>query len=102
MRDGIARLAGTETIAGSTLTQDRALRIAVDEVGLALPDAVAALTVVPARALGLDDRLGLLRAGSAADVVALTPGLEVTRVWAAGVEVPDARAAPAAPQASSR
>ncbi|MBF4622165.1 N-acetylglucosamine-6-phosphate deacetylase [Clavibacter sp. VKM Ac-2542] len=102
VRDGIARLAGTETIAGSTLTQDRALRIAVDEVGLALPDAVAALTVVPARALGLDDRLGLLRAGSAADVVALTPGLGVARVWAAGVEVPDAQAAPAAPQASSR
>ena len=96
VRDGIARLAGTDTIAGSTLTQDRALRIAVGEVGLALPDAVAALTVVPARALGLQDRYGLLRAGSAADVVVLTPGLEVARVWAAGVEVPTA------PQASSR
>ncbi|WP_440694541.1 N-acetylglucosamine-6-phosphate deacetylase [Clavibacter nebraskensis] len=88
VRDGIARLAGTDTIAGSTLTQDRALRIAVHDVGLALPDAVAALTAVPARALGLGDRLGLLRAGSAADVVALTPGLEVVRVWAAGAEVP--------------
>lgn len=99
VRDGIARLAGTDTIAGSTLTQDRALRIAVREVGLALPDAVAALTVVPARALGVGDRLGLLRAGSAADVVALTPGLAVSRVWAAGVEVPGAAAAP---QASSR
>jgi N-acetylglucosamine-6-phosphate deacetylase len=96
VRDGIARLAGTDTIAGSTLTQDRALRIAVGEVGLALPDAVGALTVVPARALGLQDRYGLLRAGSAADVVALTPSLEVARVWAAGVEVPTA------PQASSR
>ena len=96
VRDGIARLAGTDTIAGSTLTQDRALRIAVGEVGLALPDAVGALTVVPARALGLQDRYGLLRAGSATDVVALTPGLEVARVWAAGVEVPTA------PQASSR
>ncbi|MBF4632188.1 N-acetylglucosamine-6-phosphate deacetylase [Clavibacter michiganensis subsp. phaseoli] len=96
VRDGIARLAGTDTIAGSTLTQDRALRIAVGEVGLALPDAVGALTVVPARALGLEDRYGLLRAGSAADVVVLTPGLEIARVWAAGVEVPTA------PQASSR
>lgn len=96
VRDGIARLAGTDTIAGSTLTQDRALRIVVREVGLALPDAVAALTAVPARALGLQDRFGLLRAGSAADVVALTPGLDVARVWAAGVEVPTA------PQASSR
>jgi N-acetylglucosamine-6-phosphate deacetylase len=88
VRDGVARLAGTDTIAGSTLTQDQALRIAVHDVGLALPDAVAALTAVPARALGLDARLGLLRAGSAADVVALTPDLAVSRVWAAGAEVP--------------
>jgi N-acetylglucosamine-6-phosphate deacetylase len=87
VRDGIARLAGIDTIAGSTLTQDQALRIAVREVGLPLPDAIAALTLVPARALGLDDRLGLLRAGHAADVVALSPDLAVTRVWAAGAEI---------------
>ncbi|MFD2341483.1 N-acetylglucosamine-6-phosphate deacetylase [Clavibacter tessellarius] len=95
--DGVARLAGADTIAGSTLTQDQALRIAVGEAGLALPDAVAALTLVPARALGLDDRLGLLCAGHAADVVALSPDLAVSRVWAAGAELPS----PAA-QASSR
>ncbi|CCE76038.1 N-acetylglucosamine-6-phosphate deacetylase [Clavibacter nebraskensis] len=88
VRDGSARLAGADTIAGSTLTQDQALRIAVREVGLALPDAIAALTLVPARALGVDDRLGLLRAGHAADVVALSPDLAVTRVWAAGTELP--------------
>ena len=90
VRTGVARLSGTDTIAGSTLTLDRALRIAVGDVGLAMPDAVAALTVVPARALGLQDRFGLLRAGSAADVVALAPDLAVSRVWAAGVEVPRA------------
>ncbi|OUE25365.1 N-acetylglucosamine-6-phosphate deacetylase [Clavibacter michiganensis] len=88
VRDGIARLSGAGTIAGSTLTQDEALRIAVRDVGLALPDAVAALASTPARALGMGDRLGLLRAGSAADVVALAPDLQVARVWAAGAEVP--------------
>ncbi|MFT2691217.1 N-acetylglucosamine-6-phosphate deacetylase [Clavibacter zhangzhiyongii] len=87
---GIARLAGSDTIAGSTLTQDAALRIAVHEVGLGLPAAVAALTAVPARALGLGDRLGLLRAGCAGDVVALTPDLAVSRAWATGVELPSA------------
>lgn len=88
VRDGIARLAGADTIAGSTLTQDAALRIAVRDVGLALPDAVGALTAVPARALGLGDRLGMLRAGSAGDVVVLAPDLAVSRVWADGVELP--------------
>lgn len=84
VRDGLATLRGTDTIAGSTLTQDRALRIAVEEVGLPLADAIAALTLVPATALGLDRRLGRLRAGSAADAVILTDALAVAGVWGAG------------------
>src|SRR5690606_13030148 len=42
VRDGLAVLSGTDTIAGSTLTLDAALRRAVDVVGLDWPDAVAA------------------------------------------------------------
>jgi len=82
--DGVAHVAGTETIAGSTLTQDVALRNAVTLAGRTLPEAVAALTSVPATALGLSDRLGRLAPGFAADLVALSPTLEVQRVWAAG------------------
>ncbi|MFJ4219732.1 N-acetylglucosamine-6-phosphate deacetylase [Curtobacterium luteum] len=84
VEDGVALVAGTATIAGSTLTQDQALRNAVGLAGRALPDAVAALTAVPARALGLGDRFGRIAPGYAADLVALTPALEVTRVWGAG------------------
>ncbi|WP_031263163.1 N-acetylglucosamine-6-phosphate deacetylase [Curtobacterium sp. B18] len=82
--DGVAHVAGTDTIAGSTLTQDAALRNAVTLAGQTLPDAVAALTSVPAAALGLGDRLGRLAPGFAADLVALSPSLEVQRVWGAG------------------
>jgi N-acetylglucosamine-6-phosphate deacetylase len=80
-------VAGTETIAGSTLTQDVALRNAVSLAGRTLPEAVAALTSVPAGALGLGDRLGRLAPGFAADMVALTPSLEVERVWGGGREL---------------
>ena len=85
--DGVAHVAGTDTIAGSTLTQDVALRNAVVLAGRSLPEAVAALTSVPAAALGLGDRLGRLAPGYAADLVALSPELDVQRVWAAGSTV---------------
>jgi len=84
VRDGLAVLSGTSTIAGSTLTQDVALHLALSEVGLDPSVAVAALTAVPARALGLGGRLGLLEPGYAADAVALTDDGTVTRVWADG------------------
>ncbi|MFS0731873.1 N-acetylglucosamine-6-phosphate deacetylase [Curtobacterium sp. 1P10AnD] len=82
--EGVALVAGTDTIAGSTLTQDQALRNAVTLADQPLPDAVGALTSVPARALGLGDHIGRIAPGYAADLVALTPSLEVTRVWGAG------------------
>ena len=84
VRDGLATVAGTDTIAGSTLTQDVALGLAVRQLGLSRSDAVAAVTSTPARILGLGDRLGLLEPGYAADVVALTPEGAVHAVWAAG------------------
>jgi N-acetylglucosamine-6-phosphate deacetylase len=61
-----------------------ALRNAVELVGMSLPEAVAALTSVPARALGLGDRLGRIAPGYAADLVALSPSLGVQRVWGGG------------------
>jgi len=83
VRNGLAHLSGTSTIAGSTLTQDAALRLAL-QIGIPAPAAVAALTAVPARVIGLGDRLGLLEPGYAADVVVLDETHHVTAVWADG------------------
>lgn len=47
---GRAVLTGTDTLAGSTLTLDRAVEVAV-AAGVAIDDAIAAATLVPARAL---------------------------------------------------
>ena len=81
--DGVARLEGGGSIAGSTSTQDAALRLVV-AAGVPLEEAVAALTSTPARAIGMGDRLGSLAEGFAADAVLLTAGLEVRGVWTAG------------------
>jgi N-acetylglucosamine-6-phosphate deacetylase len=82
---GVAMVAGTETIAGSTLTLDTALILAIGALGLSRSEAVAALTATPARILGLDDRLGLLAPGFAADIVVLDADDTVEQVWANGV-----------------
>ena len=87
VRDGRAVLEGTGTIAGSTLTLDTALRLAVDVAGLDPVTAVTALTATPARAIGLGDRFGRLAPGYAADAVVLGDDWSVRAVWADGEPV---------------
>lgn len=83
---GVARVAGTETIAGSTATMDHVFRFAVAHSGLArdaaLRSAVSQASVNPARALGLPD--ARLLAGTAADLVVLDADLAVAGVLRRG------------------
>lgn len=68
---GVARLVEGGSIAGSTLTLDRAFRRAVTIDRLPVTDAVAALSANPARLLGMYDTIGSLEPGKDADLVLL-------------------------------
>lgn len=81
--DGVARLAGGGSIAGSTLTMDLAVRRAVLHAGISLQDAVRAASLTPASVLGLD-RVGAITPGWRADLVLLDDALRVRRVMRAG------------------
>jgi len=83
VHDGRATLAGTSTLAGSVLTQDVALRLAIEQLGVDPVDAVAAVTSVPASVLGRDD-LGWLGVGNRADVLVLDASWSPTLVVAGG------------------
>ncbi|HEY3409974.1 MAG TPA: N-acetylglucosamine-6-phosphate deacetylase [Propionicimonas sp.] len=83
VRGGVARTAAGG-LAGSTLTQDRALRVAVQEAGVSLTEAVTALTETPASCLGRAHDLGRLDPGYRADAVLLSSDLRVESVWAEG------------------
>jgi N-acetylglucosamine-6-phosphate deacetylase len=83
VEEGVARLRGDGSIAGSTLTQDEALRRTI-ACGVSVVDAVTAATETPARAIGRFD-LGRIEPGCAADAVLLTDNFEVSAVWAAGL-----------------
>lgn len=67
---GVARL-DADTLAGSTLTMDAALRNAMAFAGLTLPQALPMATTTPAEAMGLAGRKGVLAPGADADVVLL-------------------------------
>lgn len=87
--DGVARVAGTDTIAGSTATMDRVFRFAVIHSALprdeALIVAVRQASINPARAMGLPS--GGLVPGAAADLVVLDSDLAVTAVMHDGAWV---------------
>ncbi|MFH9014709.1 N-acetylglucosamine-6-phosphate deacetylase [Streptomyces sp. NPDC017943] len=82
--DGVARLVEDGTIAGSTLTQDRAFKRAVTVDGLSVEDAVTALSATPARLLGMDDTIGSLEPGKSADLLVLDSAFDLKGVMRRG------------------
>ena len=79
---GHATLAGTDTLAGSVIALDSAVRNLVGG-GLSLPAAVAAASRNPLALLGVGDR-GRIALGQRADLVELDDELDVVRVARGG------------------
>jgi N-acetylglucosamine-6-phosphate deacetylase len=81
-RDG--RCANDYTLAGSCLDMATAVRNTVRHLGVDLAEACRMASLYPARALGLDHQIGQIAPGRRADLVALSDGLEIERVWRGG------------------
>ena len=82
--DGLARLKGTDTIAGSTLYMNRGLKILVEKAMIPFDAALNSCTINPARALRADDRKGRLAAGYDADIVVLEDNYDVIQTYCRG------------------
>jgi len=83
VRQGVARTA-SGSLAGSTITLDRALRNAIRYTGLSFPEVLPMATSVPARTMGWADRKGVLRPGADADVALFDADLHVRLTMVAG------------------
>jgi len=86
---GRAVLAGSDTIAGSTLTMDAAVATMAALCGLSVPQAAALASTVPARLLGLGERKGAIAPGYDADLTILGEDLAACGTlvggrWASG------------------
>ncbi|MEV7341714.1 N-acetylglucosamine-6-phosphate deacetylase [Streptomyces sp. NPDC093544] len=87
--EGVARLVEGGSIAGSTLTLDRAFKRAATIDKLPVENVVAALSANPARLLGMYDRIGSLEPGKDADLVILDSDFELKGVMRRGEWVVD-------------
>lgn len=83
VHDGRLQLADG-TLAGCNITMRDAVRYCVEELGLALEQALAMASLNPARFLGLEARYGRIKAGYQASLVQLDEGLAVLRTWVDG------------------
>jgi N-acetylglucosamine-6-phosphate deacetylase len=71
------------TLAGSTLTMDRAFRLLVERIGLSMVDAATLCATTPARELGLVGH-GVLAVDAIADLVVLDSSFRVVQTYVAG------------------
>jgi N-acetylglucosamine-6-phosphate deacetylase len=74
------------TLAGSTLTMDRAFRNIVTRFDIPITDAATMCSTTPARALGLTG-FGVIAEGNVADLVVLDRAFRVVRTFIAGEPV---------------
>jgi N-acetylglucosamine-6-phosphate deacetylase len=78
VKQGVCRLVGTEVLAGSTLTMDKAFRNAVG-LGYSLSSVATMASLTPVKSLGLGLRIGDIRRGYRADITILDDELRVVK-----------------------
>ncbi len=72
------------TLAGADLTILAALKFMVQQVGITLDEALRMATSYPAQAVGRGQEVGSLAAGTRADIVHCSDGLELLGLWKLG------------------
>ncbi len=86
VKKGAARLADG-TLAGSTLTLNRAVWNMVHMVGVPLEDAVRMASLNPAKSIGAGDRKGSIEIGKDADLIIFNDDLNILKVIIHGLSI---------------
>ncbi len=82
--DGTSARLADGTLAGSILAHDQALRNLIAITGCTLAEALPTVTTTPAKVIGLAGERGRIEPGYAADLVLLSPDLQVHTTIAEG------------------
>ncbi|NCB32154.1 MAG: hypothetical protein EOM66_12210 [Clostridia bacterium] len=84
VENGVAQLPDLSSYAGSITTMDAVARVAHLAYGIPLEVVSEMLSLTPARISNVADRKGSLEEGKDADVVLMTPSLEINKVFVRG------------------
>lgn len=85
-RDGLC-VDENGTLSGSSLTMIRAVQNCVQHVGIPLDETLRMATLYPARAIGVEDRLGSIKTGNIANLTAFTADFSICMTMVNGKEV---------------
>ncbi|MDP5253862.1 MULTISPECIES: N-acetylglucosamine-6-phosphate deacetylase [unclassified Vibrio] len=72
------------TLGGSSLTMDQGIRQLCHHLALPLDEAVRMATLYPAKALNIEDKLGLIKPGWVANLVQFDHNVKITATWVNG------------------
>ena len=86
MKNGACFLADTGTLAGSASRLIDLVRATIRNAEVPLPDAITMASLNPARSAGLPEK-GEIAISKDADLVVLSPELEVVQTYFAGEEI---------------
>ncbi|NLZ76508.1 MAG: N-acetylglucosamine-6-phosphate deacetylase [Spirochaetales bacterium] len=92
VEDGIAKMPDKTSFAGSVCTTDRMVRTLMKHVGLTLPQAVKASSLLPARFMGLDSLTGSIAVGKQADLLIFDEDIIIRSVYVSGTNTHSATA----------
>ena len=74
-------------LAGSLSSLDSAVRYCVKKIGIPISEALRMASTYPAKAIGEDNRRGLIKSGYIADLVVLDESLYPQNIWISGKKI---------------
>lgn len=84
VEDGVCKLADRSALTGSIASGIRLIQVMAEKAGVSVADAVRMAATNPARLMGIDDRVGSIERGKAADLILFDDRFRLHSVWIGG------------------
>lgn len=87
VEDGVCKLADRSALTGSIASGIRLIQVMAEKAEIPVADAVRMAATNPARLMGIDDRVGSIERGKAADLILFDENFHLHSVWIGGKQL---------------